>query len=276
MAETRIFPDKNLVSTSSLENLPKELHSLIFQALPDCASLQALVQASPSYHASYISQRQHILSRVLLNELGLDGLYLAFALEQVCILPWLQRDYEEQLHLFHQSFFGHFFKRFLDSATTDWTPDTDLDTLTWICRRHWLIRSVALEYIADKIKVNPLTGNVVRNGQPATAEECRRKYRALYHFEIYRCLFVSYTLTGDTEDAYYYQQRVQLGGWEYGTSMRYLPNIDVCDAEGVACVRKFLSSQYMKRMTTDCREELQRLEDHPPDWNPISKGIYGF
>jgi hypothetical protein len=52
-----------------LEALPAELQAAILKWLPDIPTLHALIRASPSYHQSYLVQRQVILSAVLLNDI---------------------------------------------------------------------------------------------------------------------------------------------------------------------------------------------------------------
>lgn len=55
----------------SLESLPTELKLWILrEAIPDIATLAALVHASPSYHAVYLSTREKCLTDVTLRELS--------------------------------------------------------------------------------------------------------------------------------------------------------------------------------------------------------------
>lgn len=49
----------------TLEALPAEIKTAILYAITNLASLNAVVHASPSFHALYLSQRKQLLSTVL-------------------------------------------------------------------------------------------------------------------------------------------------------------------------------------------------------------------
>ncbi|CZR58497.1 uncharacterized protein PAC_08389 [Phialocephala subalpina] len=251
-------------STSRLENLPKELQSLILQNLPDCTTLRALIRSSTTYHTSYLGQRQFILSQVLLNELGPECLFLACALEQCSIISDLHTSGAEFLTRMFNGFFIHYYDQLETAKDGDWLEGKDLDTVISITRLHWLIVSVASIYLTQLAK-NPLTKAISRNQGPPSRHEIQRVVRALYHFEIYCSLFTSRTLYSPAEN---FEDHVSLSGPQYGTSLRYLPNIDVADAEGVACLREHLNNYYTKLMWSSdgCGKELRRLQETPPVW----------
>lgn len=66
---------------ATLNTLPAELKILVLKALPEFFDLNALVHASPTYHAVYLTQRPQILFDVLCNTYGgPEGMHCAYLL----------------------------------------------------------------------------------------------------------------------------------------------------------------------------------------------------
>ena len=66
-------------SSGGLDGLPVELKVPILAFSSDIDSLQALVQASPSFHQAYAGARRAILSTVVIREIHPDAILDALA-----------------------------------------------------------------------------------------------------------------------------------------------------------------------------------------------------
>lgn len=261
--------ERNVQPRACLDGLPGEIRSLILLSLDDTSSLRSLVRSSPLYHGSYLSQRQLILSRVLARDLLPECTFLACALEQVSIIPRLQQEGED-LHVLRAQFIGHFWKQIGESRPEDQLSSIDFDTLLSIFRRHWLIKSITSQYSKDNLPSD--VGDPINE---LSSEERLRLYRSLYHFEIYCSLFVSRQLSYESpSNEPYLEEPVRLTVAEYGMSQRYLPNLEVADVEGMACLRQYFFMYYDKLLASDCGLVLQQLRNSPPEWMPLLEGTY--
>jgi hypothetical protein len=71
-----------------LDGLPIEIKVLILQHIPNMTTLQALVKSSHLYDEAYKSQRQLILSTILLRDIGVEVLADALAVQDAYDNPF--------------------------------------------------------------------------------------------------------------------------------------------------------------------------------------------
>ncbi len=66
-----------------LEAFPVEIKTLIMCSMSDAQSLKSLVHASPDYHQAYLTAREEIFHRVVLQSLHESGIGI--------VDPWVRR-----------------------------------------------------------------------------------------------------------------------------------------------------------------------------------------
>ncbi|KAF4635846.1 hypothetical protein G7Y89_g2225 [Cudoniella acicularis] len=222
----------------TLEDLPVEIKSLILQNIPDCSTLRALIQASPSWHDFYLDRRHLALRTILFHILRPDVLYIAFAVEEAS--KYSYDDYDDITGA-RPALVARFFS--LRSVP--------------VCRQ-LMVGDLAYNYLNEIIPVNPRAHGPIRMYKPPSQAEAYRVYRALYHFELYCYLFVSHR-TSEDEDGPYFEEKVGLYAPEYGLSQRFIPNLNVSEAEEVACLRRYFHKSYAK-VWAGCSGELSTLQ----------------
>jgi hypothetical protein len=216
-------------------------------------------------HILALSQRYAILASILLNDIDPYYLDIVYAVEEASRFPDL--DYED-VRGARISLVKQFLAQRSEAALRSKLKDIELDRLISIFKRHRMIQAVASQYLTEILSVNPVTKVAIQTYMLPSRNEIYRLYRALYQFEIYCLLFVSKRLS---EDGRYYEEKVGLGGSEYGLSQRYIPNLKPCEAEELACMREYFFNYYTVTLYS-CAEELRRLEDFEKHALYLQKG----
>ncbi len=255
-------PGQN-ISGVSLERLPTEIKIYILLNLPDPSSLRALVRASPSYHELYAHQRQLLLSTSLLNNLHLDGLYTALTVEEASRISHAPDEYGslDDLYESRKALRVRYFEQPSSKCLSwQWLQRIDFDTLISVIHRHWIITAIACRYFAEKVFMNPVTGELesaASRSQPSRSES-RRIHRALYHFELYCLLFVSHYISESEHSQYGSKVTLHYTENQFSVSA-FFPLLESWEIEEVACIREYMMSHY-SIIFQNCELELQRKE----------------
>lgn len=265
-----LTPQQTCLPCLTLEGLPEEIKCLLLRHLPDGLALRALVHSSPLYHASYLSQRHSILCSVLLNDIRPEGLFLAYVLEEASNFRNLD---PEDVKLPRRRFLDRFFSQHrLPLSEGYHLQNTDLYYIVSMFRRQYTIYGVASQYFTEMLLVNLVTREKVQSYKPPSCTEINRLYRALYHIEIYCNLFLS---TRPPEEGRREGQLIVLAGIKYLISQKFVPNIPVLDAHGLACIREYLFNYYTK-LWKSCEAEMQKYECSPDSRLPVLEGKYAL
>ncbi|BAE58394.1 hypothetical protein BDV35DRAFT_230146 [Aspergillus flavus] len=189
----------------TLEALPAEIKTAILYAITDLASLNAVVHASPSFHALYLSQRKQLLSTVLERCLQLPVMVDAVA-ALIALRGWQERCKAPKAAL---EAADEFLSKYIPLRSMLAPPysysayehlDQELDVyqsfaslteddLIEMARLHTMVEFILKEMVHSFLELRPDTQKPKEENVALSPPETFRMQRALYRLEIYRLLF---------------------------------------------------------------------------------------
>ena len=212
--------------SASLEGLAVELQLDILRSVPDTASLNALVHASPWYHGVYFSQRHSILAEVLWRELSPDVFLDSMMAIEAQGLDHSSTDIEQQVSTFLDRYKA---RRDFDQEIRKAIPP---DNIIKMAQLHSLIRDETQDFCEWALSKYPGNKEATENHGPISSHESCRIYRAFYRLKLF-CLifrgakFVSPSSFDRKDRSYLFLRSYQ--PWE---------------VEEIACVRDYLMNRY--------------------------------
>ena len=160
-----------------IKSLPVELIQLILGALPDAVTLRALVLSHSSFYRAFITGKDFITFKVLLNQIVPNLLPDAVAvLESSRFRSWNRKLIQEFLADYHQG-------RLSPSRT--WT----ISDAVPVSMLHDDICFFMTDFVTVALAANPVTGVPDVSPSPLTSREKFRISQAFYRFELYCNLF---------------------------------------------------------------------------------------
>ncbi|KAE8412910.1 hypothetical protein BDV36DRAFT_304538 [Aspergillus pseudocaelatus] len=139
----------------TIEALPPEVKTVVLYAIPDLLSLNALVIASPSFHALYLSQRKQLLSTILERCL------------QIPVMKYLGQKLDV-------------YQVFASMAEDD---------LLEMAPLHTIVEFILEDMVNSFLELRPDTQKPKEEKVVLSPSETFRMQRALYRLEIHRLLF---------------------------------------------------------------------------------------
>ncbi|KAE8344767.1 hypothetical protein BDV24DRAFT_160074 [Aspergillus arachidicola] len=189
----------------TLEALPPEMKSAILYAIIDLASLTAVVHASPSFHALYLSQRKQLLSTVLEKCLQLpvmvDAVAALIALrgrEERCKAPKPALEAADEflskyipLRSILNPPYSYSAYAYLDQEVNVYQVFASLteEDLIEMARLHIIVEFILQDMVHSFLELRPDTQRPKEENVTLSPPETFRMQRALYRLEIHRLLF---------------------------------------------------------------------------------------
>ncbi|GAB1192428.1 hypothetical protein APSETT444_001620 [Aspergillus pseudonomiae] len=191
----------------TLEALPPEMKTAVLYAIPDLASPNALVHASPCFHALYLSQRKQLLSTVLARCLQLpvmvDAVAALIALrgrQDRCKAPKPALEAAEEflrkyvpLRSILNPPYPYSADEYLDQELDVYQAFASLteDDLLEMARLHTIVEFILKDMVHSFFGLRPDTQKPKGKDTALSPPETFRMQRAIYRLEIHRLLFSS-------------------------------------------------------------------------------------
>ncbi|KAE8308024.1 hypothetical protein BDV41DRAFT_23274 [Aspergillus transmontanensis] len=191
----------------TLEALPPEIKTVVLYAIPDLASLNALVHASPSFHALYISQRKQLLSTILARCLQLPVMVDAVA----ALIALRGREERRKVPKPGREAVDEFLSKYIPLRSILNPPNSfsarkylcqklDVyqvfaslteDELLEMARLHTTVEFILEDMVHSFLELRPDSQTPKEKNILLSPSETFRMQRALYRLEIHRLLFNS-------------------------------------------------------------------------------------
>jgi hypothetical protein len=164
-------------STLALETLPVDVIRDILLTLPDVASLDKLIRASPACYRVYQASKDFILFKVLRTQISPQVLREALACFQACKLRQRHDDYVED-----------FLKYYASHGLPASVPER---VSRMLIRFHKTVELLTADFCSAKLAQHPMTNLPNVNYKPPSRTEIIRIQRGFYLFQLSCDLFRS-------------------------------------------------------------------------------------
>lgn len=224
---------------SPIERLPVELVLEILEAVPDPASLRAVVLSCPLFYNLFSKQESNITEQVLLNQIDIDVLPEAIAAVES---SYIRRD---RIRYPRSYVFSDFLTdniRLRPSVARYWA----LSKALRLGPLHVVVDSLAMKFAMTALNQPPLNQS---KHIPTRLEICRIE-RAFYWFEIYRNIFPLWWRHGTYEPSEFGVEQPQV----------FLAHFAPWENEQLGCVYDFLCRMILPG-------QLARTSDHSKSRN---------
>ncbi|RFU29746.1 hypothetical protein B7463_g6606, partial [Scytalidium lignicola] len=236
-----------VATMTGLDELPNELKVSILLYMHNMPTLQALVQSSPSYHETYISQRRLILSAVLLRDIPSEVLPDAIAVQYASEIPFQtkaqrKKDVESAV-LRYVSQRSSFIPATLVSV--------EMNTLISLAQLQSIIVDITSDFCNFRLPLCLLNKDPAVTNNIISPNEKHRIYRALYRFELYRALFnepIGVGIPDEAKEAFD----------DVDKTILFLSIFKIWEVEELACVQDYITRRDTELLKC-CAPELTKL-----------------
>ena len=249
-----------------LEDVPVEIQQAILHHMPDMHTLQALISASPCYLRSYQSQRQAIMSSILVRDIHPDVLFDALTIVDALKLPRNYEDYVPKLKVFVAQYMA---TRNLPVAALE---PLDPGTRDILWKFHQSVLDVTKDFFDHAMLLRPITGESSNHHRPLSPNEVRRIHRAFYRYELFTVLFRKPRLSRRDERLRRrdHERRAARPALRRDSirsldsndmSWLFLTHFNAWEVEEIGCIRDYLTYRYgelYKVLALDFRERTGR------------------
>lgn len=177
-------PPMLAIQRASLESLPVELKLSILHNISDVISLNALVHASPLYHEVYSSQRQSLLSGILIRDIGEDVMIDAWTPIRASSIR--QKEAEEDAREVSQLLEQYKARR---KDTNSESHGLLLENLLPMTQLHNVVDTQIHRFCEWALSTSSSSGKSMKPHDPISSAEKRRLRRAFHRFEVFCRLF---------------------------------------------------------------------------------------
>ena len=268
--------EQTVPQRACLQGVAVEIQQAILHQMPDMATLQALISASPIYLMAYQSQCHSVLSSILRRDIHPDVLFDALAIVDALKLPRDDDDYVSHL----KAFLEHY-------KTTRASPDMALQPLEPKTKKalsefHLSVIDATKDFCDHALSTHPVTGQSLYHFTSLSPHEIRRIHRAFYRYELFTVLFHEEDF--DLDEARFASERDSTGSLDtQDKSLLFLALFNVWEVEELACVRDYITRRYAE-LCKECKSESQKLlEGNPhyhaapwdfsPEWMPNGQNM---
>ncbi|KAM3065023.1 hypothetical protein ACMFMF_011493 [Clarireedia jacksonii] len=230
-----------------MDILSDDTRLLILRAMPDMASLKAVVRSCPIWHACYLRNRKRILFDVLIRELTMPVFIQAIAVFEArsVNIPLLSRseEYREK-----------------ESAGIVKYSELSLEKLVRLAKFYHTVKTITNDFLETCLREHPMTREKV-DSKELSRTETLRIYRAIYNLELYFTVFEDVNpaanpairWSGNCLDKYV----------QYRQLLYFLRHFSVAETEEMSCIEEYMHSKYLSlfyeiRSNSDLTRRLQR------------------